>query len=70
MVEEKKGGIIFSLEAVCRSDSGADTRGSENTFPASLADESERGRGGKTYSDGKRQRQTERRKSEKKKLRK
>lgn len=27
---------------MCRSDSGADTRYSENTFPASLADERER----------------------------
>lgn len=27
---------------MCRSDSGADTRDSENTFPASLADEKNR----------------------------
>ena len=32
-----------------RSDSGADTRDSENTFPASLADERKRGRGGEAY---------------------
>lgn len=29
---------------MCRPDSGADTRDSENTFPASLADERRRGR--------------------------
>lgn len=39
---------------MCRSDSdsGADTRDSENTFPASLADERTGGRGGEVYGDG------------------
>lgn len=46
MVGKKQGGIIFGQEAVCRSDSGADTRDSENTFLASLANERrERARG-------------------------
>lgn len=52
MVGKKEGGIIFSQEAVCRSDSGADTRDSENTFPASLADErKKREGGGEAYGD-------------------
>ena len=37
---------------MCRSDSAADTRDSENTFPASLADERNAARGG---GDGKKQ---------------
>lgn len=37
---------------MCRSDSGADTRDSENTFPASLADErKKREGGGEAYGD-------------------
>lgn len=50
---KKNGGIIFSQEAVCGSDSGADTRDSESTLPASLADEREKGRGWKIYRDRK-----------------
>lgn len=34
---------------MCRSDSAADTRDSENTFPASLADEKKREEQGKPY---------------------
>lgn len=38
---------MFSWEAACRCDSAADTRGSESTFPAGLADEKQGGgRGG------------------------
>lgn len=38
---------------MCGSDSGADTRDSENGFPASLADGRERGRAGKVNRDRK-----------------
>lgn len=38
---------------MCGSDSGADTRDSESTLPASLADEREKGRGWKIYRDRK-----------------
>lgn len=38
---------------MCESDSGADTRDSESTLPASLADEREKGRGWKIYRDRK-----------------
>lgn len=38
---------------MCRSDSGADTRDSEDSLPASLADESKKGRGWKMYGDRK-----------------
>lgn len=37
---------------MCRSDSGADTRDSENTFPASLADEREKERRGNHAETG------------------
>lgn len=36
---------------MCRSDSGADTRDSENAFPASLADERKGGRGGEACGE-------------------
>lgn len=38
---------------MCRSDSGADARDSENTFPASLAEEKKKEAGGKPHRDRK-----------------
>lgn len=48
---------------MCKSDSGADTRDSENPFPASLADERKR-EGGEAFGDRKKKKKSKERNEE------